>query len=32
MILKDLNKQFVAALDSSDDNKLKLKSLMLFTT
>jgi hypothetical protein len=32
MILKDINKQFAAALDSSDDNKQKLKAILLFTT
>lgn len=32
MMLKDINKQFTIALESSEDNKHKLKSLLLFTT
>lgn len=31
MILKDINKQFTSALESTDDNKQKLKALLLFT-
>ena len=32
MIMKDISKQFSAALESSEDNKYKLKSLLLFLT
>lgn len=32
MIMKDISKQFAAALESSEDNKYKLKSLLLFLT
>lgn len=32
MILKDIQKQFAAALDSTEDNRQKLKALLLFTT
>jgi hypothetical protein len=32
MILKDIGKQFTVALESSDENKQKLKALLLFTT
>jgi hypothetical protein len=32
MILKDISKQFASAVDSSDENKQKLKALLLFTT
>lgn len=32
MMLKDVNKQFALALDSPEDNKPRLKALLLFTT
>ena len=32
MIMKDISKQFNTALESSEDNKYKLKSLLLFLT
>lgn len=32
MMLKDVNKQFALALDSPEDNKSRLKALLLFTT
>lgn len=32
MLLKDLLKQFVNLYDSPEDNKSKLKSILLFTT
>ena len=32
MLLKDLNKQFINAYESPEDNKAKLKSLLLFIT
>ena len=32
MLLKDINKQFSVAFESSEDNKVKLKTLLLFAT